>query len=182
MYTRAMSPSDNLAGPVAAGTLRGLPDELVLDLLEDIRRRVAGVPAESVPAYEGALAALEAEAARRELTLPGERERMPVAVARRRLARLLRSGRPEELLELVPDLDPRGLYGLFRRAAGRHEPEDRLRLLEAIFVRLDELHYDPAVAHRRRERFLRPELPLTRRLERIRKAVAFQFRTLHRLG
>lgn len=162
-------------------TAAGLSDEALNDLLAEVRTRVGELAGSDAMAYEGALSALEAEAAARGLMQAAPRERRPVAVARRRLSERLRTGSASQLLELVPDLDPRGLFAIFRFSLDRLEPADRLQVLEALFTRLDELHYDPPVAHRRRHRYLRPDLPLARRIERVRKAVAFQFRTLHRL-
>lgn len=165
-----------------APTAPRLSEAALLDLLAQARAGAHALDAADAVEWEAALSALEAEAAARGLTLPGPRERRPVAIARKRLAERLRSGGAEDLLEVVPDLDPRGLYAIFRFAVDRLPAAERLRVLEALFARLDELHFDPRAAHRRRRRYLRPELPLERRIERVRKAVAFQFRTLHRLG
>lgn len=147
----------------------------------DARAALARAAPEERARWAEALAALEARAAARGLSPPSERERLPTAVARRRLAGVLRAGPADRLLAFIPDLDARALFTIFRRAVGRLPADDRLRVLEAVFERLDDLHYEPAVARRRRQRWLREDLPLERRLERLEKAIAFQLRTLHGL-
>jgi hypothetical protein len=132
-----------------------LEDQQVVDLLEGLRARAAEQHGEPGDIAAG-IAELEAEAARRNLSLPSVREPVPAAVALQRFRDAMHRGDIEAAGAAILHMDAAGLWYASFRVRGLADVQVRIYLLGRVIFCIEWGVLGEARARSRRARLTAP--------------------------
>jgi hypothetical protein len=151
---------------------------VLLGLIEDTRAALARAAGEAAAQYAAALAELELEAVRRELSLPGEQR--PEFVDRPedhipRLHLVLHAGSEDALLEVLTELTPEGLQAAWSAANAIPEAPLRLHRLTRLCLVLDHKVFGEEMAEARHRSYALMPYRIEERVQLVNDAIAGTF-------
>lgn len=169
------------------GPAARLSNEVLIELLDATRARLAQANGRAAVQYAAALAELELEAARRGLELPTVPRPAPVAPPENvdrpedhipRLDLVLHAGSESAVLEVLAELGPDGMYRAWQVAQAIPEPPFRLFRLTLLCLVLDRRAFGEETAEQRHRSYALFPGNVAARLQLVNDAIAATFALL----